>query len=449
MKHEEIISIDNKEICNANKISDQEKLTDVKNNDNRTEIINENQKSFKDIKNNSVSDDNQDSELNQEINLNDVELTINNTVNTDLENIIENNNEVNNLTKDENCDIEQLKELKTNDIIVLKVNENCNLNISEEIKILNDAVENNSQMDNVKAEEYLPVNGEISLVKDENTQNNFDRLIENHITTSKNNTETKHIEIQNNLNTLLNENLNINVTEKEDNEISVVTDTESNEEIKVNRNGNVANQDSISSSSDSETIINSECVPYEINGDNVEISEQKPVIPISVITIQTCDTVDSDCSEAYLTPNELNDTPKKVIEKNTNYHINVVSDNVVPQLNPSVDINNDIEIPSKHLSEAIIEQQINEDIVHEIKDNIKTIEENIIKAKENNDESPGTDNKIEIDVADKVQENVDTIVQNIDDIEDNHKELEIEQKENLNIALQPHEEGILCPEKKK
>lgn len=444
IKHEEIITKDNEEKDNIiiNQTSNQDTSIEVENNDiiNKAETIHENQKSIIEIKNNPITNDNHDLELSKEMNLNDLELTI------------ENNNDVINLTKNENDDMEHCKELKNIDIITSKVieNDNINLNISEEIKILDDAANKIIQ----STENYLHVNGEISHENDDNIELN-DNIIENSTESNDNDIEIKNIEIQNNLNTLLSEDFIINTTEKENNEeTGKLINPESNEDIRETGNGIVVNQDSNSNSSDSETIINSECVLHEINGNNIENDEPMAVTPISVITIQTCDNVDSDCSEAYLTPNELNDTPKKVSEinnSNTNYHMNFVNDYVVPQLNPSIEINNHVEIPSNNLSKIIVEQKINEENSHEIKKNDTHIEENIEKVEENHNKECGIIDKIETDetnvTVNVVQENIDTVMKNIVDIKENKiiedcKDSEIESKEDLNIVLQPHEESM-------
>lgn len=452
IKHEEIttdITENDNIISVTNQTNDKETLIEIKNNNNidvvnTTESINENQKSIIEIENNLISNDNHDLESSPKNNLNDLELTK------------ENNNDVVNLTKNENDDIEQLKELKNNDIIPLKVieNENVNLKMSKEITILDDAVKNNIQ----ETEKYLQINGEISHINDENTEIN-DIIIGYHTESNEDDTETKNIEIQNNLNTLLSEDFILNTSEKENDEISKPINSEFNED-NIKENGNIVNQDSNSNSSDSETIINSECALHVVNGDNVENVEPIAVTPISVITIQTCDNVDSDCSEAYLTPNELNDTPKKVLEinnLNTNY-VNFVNDNV-PQLNPSIETNNHVEIPSNNLSKAIIEQKINEENINEskieeVKENVKDIEDNIEEVEENKNHNKlcETADKITAEEANVtinvVQENIDA--KNIVDIEENkiignYKENEIENKDNLNIVLQPHEESMFCP----
>jgi len=228
--------------------------------------------------------------------------------------VIENKQDVLDFNKKiENDIIEQV-------VIPLKVVEDVktHLDITEEIKMLDTAVKNSIQLDNSTTEQYLQVNGDILPVDHESTERNFDVIIENHIVSNGEDIVSKDIEIHNSINTLLSEDFKDNsITEKENIEIAIMIDSGSNESVKEKINGNDLNQDSISNSSDSETIINSECLQHEINENGVENNIEQNIVaqPISVITVQTFDTVDSDCSEAYLTPNELNDTPKKKLEK--------------------------------------------------------------------------------------------------------------------------------------
>lgn len=331
------------------------------------------------------------------------------------------------------------------------------LNISEEIKLLDATVKNSIQLDNSTAEKYLQVNGDILSVDHESTKQNVDEIIENHIVSNSEDIASKDIEIPNSHNTLLSEDLKDNIsTEKENIEITIMIDSESNENLKEKINGNIINQDSISSSSDSETIINSECLQHEINENGVENNIVQNVVaqPISVITIQTFDTVDSDCSEAYLTPNELNDTPKKIFEKinlNANDHTSIVNDDVMSQLNPSIDSNNEVEIPSKNTSEAIteppmkkgdienseeydtsVEENINipEENVNQVEETVNTIEENINEVEENDCKVDEQVNNIEENINKvekndcKVDEKVNNIEENINKIEENVNKIE-------------------------
>jgi len=331
--------------------------------------------------------------------------------------VIENQQEVLDLNeKNENDIIEQV-----NDVIPLKVVEDVktHLNISEEIKILDAAVKNSIQLDDSTTEKYLQVNGDILPVDHESTERNFDVVIENHIVSNGEDIVSKDIEIHNSINTLLSEELNDNsITEKENIEIAIMIDSVSNESVKEKINGNDLNQDSISNSSDSETIINSECLQHEINENGVENNIEENIVaqPISVITIQTFDTVDSDCSEAYLTPNELNDTPKKKLEK-INFYANdltsIVNDDVMSQLNPSIECNNEVEIPSNNTSEAIIEQQIKEEDIEHLAECDTKVEENVNKVADSFNNVAENDNKLEEKV-DNIEENIDKIEENVD-----------------------------------
>jgi len=310
------------------------------------------------------------------------------------------------------------------------------LNISEEIKLLDATVKNSIQLDNSTAEKYLQVNGDILPVDHESTNQNVDEIIENHIVSNSEDIVSKDIEIHNSLNTLLSEDLKDNIiTEKENIEIEIMIDSESNENLKEKINGNILNQDSISNSSDSETIINSECLQHEINENGVENNVGKNVVaqPISVITIQTFDTVDSDCSEAYLTPNEVNDTPKKKLEKinlNANDHTSIVNDDVMSQLNPSIDSNNEVEIPSKNTSEAITEQRIKKEVIENSEEYDTSVEENINISKENVNQVEEKVNNIEENIYKveendcKVDEKVNNIEENINKIEENIEKIE-------------------------
>lgn len=337
------------------------------------------------------------------------------------------------INKNENDITEQV-----DDAIISKVvdNVNTNLNISEEIKILDDAVKNSIQLDNSTTEKYLQLNGDILPANHESPGHNFHGIIENHIVSNGDDTVLKYIEIQNSFNTLLSQDLEVSITEKEDTQIPVIIDSGSNESVKEKINGNVENPDSISNSSDSETIVNSECLQHKVNGDNVENNSEKNVVaqPISVITVQTCDTVDSDCSEAYLTPNELNDTPKKILEKinmNVNDHTNIVNDDVKSQFNPSIESNNKVEIPSKNTSETIIEQieegnfeKIEvpdikvEENVNKLEENVNKVEENVIKVEENVLKVDETVLKVE-EAVNITQENVNKVEENIVKIKEN------------------------------
>lgn len=376
--------------------------------------------------------DNQNLESSNEIKIDDLELTNKNETNDNLESVMDNNIDTLDLTINNDYDgIEQLNEIKNNDLLPLKVIEDkniiLNLDIAEEIKILDNAVKKNTNTDDSKIKKYVQVNGQISPVNDNNTNHSFDVIIENHIVSNDIDTETKNIEIQNNLNTLLSENIQVEITEKENNDKSpLITDLASNENVKEKANESLINQDNISISSDSETIVNSECLQNEINGDNLENSEHKPVVqPISVITVQTCDIVDSDCSEAYLTPNELNDTPKKKLEVcNSNANDHIVNDDVVSQPNPSIESIDDVQNPSNNTSESIIE--------------LKENNENVVKVEENINEADNDMKKVE-ELIDKVEKNIDNSIEIVKTIE-NCTELQVASESNLDIIHQPHEE---------
>ncbi|CAI6344870.1 unnamed protein product [Macrosiphum euphorbiae] len=343
--------------------------------------------------------------------------------------IIENKQDLLDLNeKNENYIIEQV-----NDVIPLKVVEDVktHLNISEEIKMLDTAVKNSIQLDNSTTEKYLQVNGDILPVDHESTERNFDVIVENHIVSNGEDLVSKDIEIHNSINTLLSEDLKDNsITEKENIEIAITIDSGSNESLKEKININDLNQDSISNSSDSETIINSECLQHEINENGVENNIEQNIVaqPISVITVQTFDTVDSDCSEAYLTPNELNDTPKKKLEKinlNANDLTSIVNDDVMSQFNPSIECNNEVEIPSNNTSEAIIEQQIKEGDIEHLAENDAKVEENVNKVADNFNNVAENDDKVEEKVNNieenigKTEENVDNTNETIRNINDN------------------------------
>jgi len=308
-------------------------------------------------------------------------------------------------------------------VIPLKVVEDVktHLDISEEIKMLDTAVKNSIQLDNSTTEQYLQVNGDILPVDHESTESNFDVIIENHIVSNGEDIVSKDIEIHNSINTLLSEDFKDNsITEKENIEIAIMIDSGSNESVKEKINGNDLNQDSISNSSDSETIINSECLQHEINENGVENNIEQNIVaqPISVITVQTFDTVDSDCSEAYLTPNELNDTPKKKLEKinlNANDLTSIVNDDVMSQLNPSIECNNEVEIPSNNTSEAIIEQQIKEGDIEHLAEYDAKVEENVNKVEDNFNNVAENDTKVEEKV-NNIEENIDKTEDNVDNI---------------------------------
>lgn len=429
-----------------------------------TEIENKHQDNIlKEIKNkleDSSKVHEQDLESPDKIINNDLESTNKNKTNDNLESKKENNKDILDSTKKNEHNFIALQE-NQNDLIVSKLveNKNINLNISEEIKILDDAAKNSILLNNSSCDDYLQVNGEMSLINCENTEHHFDGTIENHIESNIEDVEPNIIEIQNSLNTFLNKDLKVDIVEKEDNDkIPLIIDSEYNENVKERINENVANQDSLSNSSDSETIINSESLQNEMNGDNVENSEHTTVAqPISVITIQTCDAVDSDCSEAYLTPNELNDTPKKILEKpifNANDHISIDNDNITYELNPSIEFINETDSPSKTKSEEIIEQNTSDENCNKLEQHIDIVEENFDKV-ENNvnkvDENVDEVNKNveELDEnVDKTEETVRNIEENIENIEiikviESCNETEVESKEDINIVLQPQEKNDL------
>lgn len=433
----------------TNEQKNQEAVKDSNCNDTNTitEIRSIHEDTLKEIKNelDDSSKEHEESglELSHEIRTSDIELT--NTKTNDVLNLTkENNKDLLDSTKNnEDYIIEQLQGNQNDVISKLVENKIINLNISEEIKILDDAAKNSILLDNLSCDKYLQVNGKISPI------NCNEAITENHIESNVEDVETIATEIQNNLNTSLNEDLEVNILEKEINDkIPLIIDSEYNENIKDRVNKNVANQDSLSNSSDSETIINSESLQHEINDDNVENSEETAVAqPISVITIQTCETVDSDCSEAYLTPNELNDTPKKILEKNTlnvNDHIIIDNDNVVSESNPSIQSNSEIESPSKNNSIEIIEQNTNDENYNKVEQNIdkvdkitENIEENVNKPDEN------------VNITD---ENVNDNEENVNNIEtikviETCNETEVESRGDLDIVPSLQEEHNLNNEK--
>lgn len=389
------------DISSTEKINsdDQETLKEVENNFKNTLKENENQEqeSFKD--NNILTID--DSEFANDIKIYNLNLTEENNTN-DLEPTKENNEDYLEQTEDndkhklestkENSDIKLYKENNSLEPSKETVHKNKDLVICEEIKILDNAARNRNQLDNENIDECSQVNGEKSPVNDETTKNNFDNSVENHIKINGKNTEKNNIEAQNNLNILLSENLSAHIAENGCNDkIPLIIESESNENLNEKMNGNI-NQDSNSNSSDSETIIVTESIPLEINGNNLENSEQKAVEPaqmISVITIQTCDTIDSDCSEAYLTPNELNDTPKKVLEKiNLSDSISIVNVDSVSQSIPSTESNNEVKTPSKNALETLIKQKTDENNTDDInniekKNTVENCIETEIEVKEN------------------------------------------------------------------
>ncbi|XP_050056822.1 neurobeachin isoform X5 [Aphis gossypii] len=302
--------------------------------------------------------------------------------------------------------IEQVNDMTASKVMI--ENENIKLNISDEIKILDVAAKNSIQLDNSTTEKNVQVNGEILPINHGSPECNFEEIIENHIVSNGDDIVSKDIKLQNSLNNLPSEVPKENIiAEKENIDISIMIDSGSNENMKEKNNGNVLNQDSISNSSDSETIVNSECLQHEVNVNGIENNSEQNVVaqPISVITVQTCDTVDSDCSEAYLTPNELNDTPKKKSEKislNLSDHINIVNDDVMSQLNPSIESNNEVEI---------IKQQIEEENVEKVVEHDVKVEENVTKEVENIN--------IAADNVNKVEEKINNIEEIIDKIEEN------------------------------
>ncbi|CAH1724101.1 unnamed protein product [Aphis gossypii] len=309
--------------------------------------------------------------------------------------------------------IEQVNDMTASKVMI--ENENIKLNISDEIKILDVAAKNSIQLDNSTTEKNVQVNGEILPINHGSPECNFEEIIENHIVSNGDDIVSKDIKLQNSLNNLPSEVPKENIiAEKENIDISIMIDSGSNENMKEKNNGNVLNQDSISNSSDSETIVNSECLQHEVNVNGIENNSEQNVVaqPISVITVQTCDTVDSDCSEAYLTPNELNDTPKKKSEKislNLSDHINIVNDDVMSQLNPSIESNNEVEI---------IKQQIEEENVEKVVEHDAKVEENVTKEVENINIAADNVNKVEENI-NEIEEKINNIEEIIDKIEEN------------------------------
>ncbi|XP_025413639.1 neurobeachin isoform X3 [Sipha flava] len=438
--------------------NEQETLRETINNDSSTsiEIKNKNQDVLKSVENklenNLIEKPNHDSYSSEEIKIKDIELTNKIVVNNDLEETKENNiSVIDSPNKNENYVIDQIKEIKNDDLsttISVKNEHIINLNLSEEIKILDDAVKKSIHLDDSATEKYLQINGELPFVNDENIIHHFTETIKNHVLPNSDDIDTKDIEIQNNLNTFLSEDLKVNVTEKvNDVTVPLITDSNINDVTKEKKNENIVNQDSISNSSDSETIVNSECLQFEID-DGIENSDQTTVAQsISVITVQTCDTVDSDCSEAYLTPNELNDTPKKMLEKinlKSSDLTSNVNDEVMSQLNPSLETNNEVKIPSIHASETIIELKTNVDYIDKVETNINNeLNESTAKIEENINLIEENDKVNEI--TDKIKEHIDVAVENVENKEnnkliENSNEIEVEYKKDLNIVLQPHKE---------
>lgn len=342
--------------------------------------------------------------------------------------------------ENENDTVQQFIEKKNNDQVnMVNESEIVQVNTTGKSEILEDAVKNNIQLKDSVIEQHLQLNGETLSLNYENTEHKLSATTKDHIATNDDGIETKKVEMKNSLNTLLSKDVKINedVLEKENNiRTQLINNADLNEDTNNKINGNIVNQDSISNSSDSETIINSEL--HEINGVDVENNEQKAVAqPISVITIQTCDIVDSDCSEAYLTPNELNDTPKKISEKinlNTNDRVSFVNDDV-SQLNPSLEPNNENEIPSKNSSEVIILEQKTIDNKVEISDDkLEVIDNNndhVNESEENVEQPVGAVKNTEININDDVRENemVKTSIETGIDI-----------SEDINVVLQPHKE---------
>lgn len=437
-KEEEISpNYEEKDITIQKLTNDEEILEETKSNIiiNKIETESNNLNTLKEVENklndNFKANENQILESIKEIKLDGLDLTTNSQFSNELNSTKENLNEILVLTKsNENIYVEEHKDNKNNDLILEMFEKgNIHLNISDEVKILDDSVKNSIILGNSNTERYLQINGELSPVICDSTEQNFNEKIENCIVPNDNidnDTETKNIDLQNSLNTLLSGDFDV-VSENNDN-VALIMELESKEDIKDNIYGHVINQDSMSNSSDSETIINSECIQNEINGDSVENSEQMASVqPISVITIQTCDTVDSDCSEAYLTPNELNDTPKKKLENsnlNLNDHINIVN-NLESNFNPSLEPNNEVKNQCENVPEAIIDHKINMDNIDKLEKSLATtINDNAI-------ESDAT-------VVDTLKENIANIDKN--KIIENYKEIECENKIDLNIVLEHHNE---------
>ncbi|XP_025205562.1 neurobeachin isoform X5 [Melanaphis sacchari] len=305
---------------------------------------------------------------------------------------------------------------QVNNVIASKMveNENIKSNISNYIKLFDATTENGIQLNNSITEKYLQVNGEILPLDHDIPECNVEETIENHIASNGDDIISKDIKLQTNLNnTLLSEDIKNNINEKENIDIPIMIDSESNENVIEKMNGNVLNQDSFSNSSDSETIVNSECLQHEVNVNGIENNIEQSAVaqPISVITVQTCDTVDSDCSEAYLTPNELNDTPKKKLEKinlNVSDHISIVNDDAIPQLNPSIESN----------SEENIKQQIEEGNVEKLVEHDTKVEESVDEVEKNISIEADDVNKIEENV-NKIEEKLNSKEEIIDKIEEN------------------------------
>lgn len=456
---EKDVSINHETNDQENKNQELLKEINCKDTNTITEIENKHQNNIlKEIKNkledSLKAHEEQDLESLHKIITNDLGSTNNKKTNDNIELTKENNKDILDSSKKDECNVIEPFQENQNDLIVSKLIENkdINLNISDEIKVLNDTAINSIVLNNTSCDNYLQVNGEVSSINCQNPEHNFDGTIENHIESNIEDVEPNIIEIQNSLNTFLNKDLKVEFVEKENNDkIPLIIDSEYNENVKERINENVANQDSLSNSSDSETIINSESLQIEINGDNAENNEQTAVAkPISMITIQTCDTVDSDCSEAYLTPNELNDTPKKVLEKpilNANDHISIDNDNVMYESNPSIESINEIDSPSKNKSEEIVEQNASDKNFNKVEQNIDIVDENIDKIEEIVNKVDENDKKLHRNI-NKTEETVDNIKNNTDNketiaVNENCNETEVKSKEDVNIVLKPHEEHNL------
>lgn len=324
-----------------------------------------------------------------------------------------------------------------NENLPTAVNENkiLPLNTSEDTKHLEDFAENNAQLENSKIEKHLQVNGEIKPINHDQNSNEHN----SHLISNDDEIESKKTQIQNSLNTLFSENAKVNVSEeKNDDIIPMVINEELSDDVNKKLNGTIVNQDSISNSSDSETIMNSESLQHEINGVNIENNEENVVAqPISVITIQTCDTIDSDCSEAYLTPNELNDTPKKIVDNtnlSTNDYVSTVKDDA-SQFNPSLESSENEILPKSSLEPIIVEQEINDKSVNE--DEIKIDKADGVNNKENQNS-----NKAELNIDESIKnlETNDTEVEKENELIENCTEAQVESKNDSDIINQLNED---------
>ncbi|XP_050442787.1 neurobeachin isoform X2 [Adelges cooleyi] len=255
-------------------------------------------------------------ETKQDINnKNDSEENIDNSHNTLEETEIDVKN---NLNQNENIDLQIEKDRENNEVETL--NGCCTQQNELTVEVTEKgetAIDEKVHQDEESVEEPVLINSKISSISSLDNEQIVASKLENDLQPNALAAITSTEQLLNSINTMLNENEESAIIENgTDNDISIVSSSsENNKEINNKFNGKVANQDSISNSSDSETTPITESSPNKVLNDRT--NEERDVDQsISVFTIQTCDNVDSDCSEAYLTPSDLNDTPKKMNEKN-------------------------------------------------------------------------------------------------------------------------------------